>query len=187
MFLANEPKMKTCFTQKGQTVMPTLSRLPETLSLLAILPALILLSGCGTQPDGARDQTTPGSAAAGYVSLGDEAVREKDLWKAVDMYTRAISEGKKAPSEAAPALVDAFAARGTIYSQLGKYELAIPDFDKALEIDPARAYIFNNRGVAYKAQKKYAEALKDFTAAQNLGLRVNPKLLKETREAIGEK
>ena len=56
------------------------------------------------------------------------------------------------------------------YNILKKYDLAIDDFNKAIERNPNFALAYNNRGIAYKALGKDAEAEKDFAKARELGL-----------------
>ncbi len=58
-----------------------------------------------------------------------------------------------------------FNAQGIIYSQKGEYNLAIAEFNKALEIDPRSAETFNNRGIAFSQKGEYDLAVSDFIRA----------------------
>ncbi|MEA5536090.1 tetratricopeptide repeat protein [Crocosphaera sp. XPORK-15E] len=41
-----------------------------------------------------------------------------------------------------------------MYENQEKYELALSDYNKAIELDPKYAYAYNGRGNVYKKQKK---------------------------------
>lgn len=58
-----------------------------------------------------------------------------------------------------------FMNRGIIYSQKQVHELAIKDFNKALELNPDYAEAFYNRGLAYFHLKKYSESINDYSSA----------------------
>jgi tetratricopeptide (TPR) repeat protein len=60
--------------------------------------------------------------------------------------------------------------RGYAYYALGKYELAIKDYDEAIRLKPDYVEEYNNRGVAYAYLKKYNKAQEDFDNA----IRLNP-------------
>ena len=61
--------------------------------------------------------------------------------------------------------------KGIQYDDQGKYEMAINEYEKAIEIDPKYADSYNKRGLVYYNQKKYDQAIKDYTAA----IELNPK------------
>jgi tetratricopeptide (TPR) repeat protein len=58
--------------------------------------------------------------------------------------------------------VQAYLERGIVYSEQGKHELAIADFNQALKIDPDNVYAYGIRGASYAAQGKYELAIADF-------------------------
>lgn len=60
--------------------------------------------------------------------------------------------------------------RGYAYYRAGKYEEALRDFNKVLELDPNNAGSYHNRGVLHYHQGKYAEALTDLNRAIELKL-----------------
>ena len=43
-----------------------------------------------------------------------------------------------------------------------RYQEALRDFDKAIELKPDYTLAYNNRGVTYFKMKRYDEALRDF-------------------------
>jgi|SRR5271157_5624868 len=64
--------------------------------------------------------------------------------------------------------------RGIMYSEKGEYDLALAEFNKALEISPHSAETYNNRGIAYSRKRAYDHAIADFTKA----LELNPNSVK---------
>jgi tetratricopeptide (TPR) repeat protein len=57
---------------------------------------------------------------------------------------------------------------GYAWSLLGKFDLALASYNKALELDPGLAYIYNDRGVLYHDQGLYAEAIENYDKAIEL-------------------
>ena len=55
--------------------------------------------------------------------------------------------------------------RGLTYNTLKRYDEAIADYARAIELDPTDAKAFNNRGNAHKSLRRYDEALADFNQA----------------------
>ena len=62
--------------------------------------------------------------------------------------------------------------RGIDYIQQEKYDLALAEFTKAIELDPNYSDAYLNRGVLYYEQRKPDLALSDF----NQVLNINPRL-----------
>ena len=58
--------------------------------------------------------------------------------------------------------------RGLAYKNLGEYEKAIKDFDKAIELNPNYISAYNSRGVAYENLKDYNRAINDYNKAIEL-------------------
>ena len=56
----------------------------------------------------------------------------------------------------------AYNNRGAAYAVLGQYQLAIEDYDKAIQLDPEDAMAYYNRGVAYKELGRYHRAIEDY-------------------------
>ena len=71
-----------------------------------------------------------------------------------------------------------------VKSDLDKYEEAISDFTKAIELNQEYAYAYNNRGYAYYNLGKNEEAISDLTKAIELNpdfelAKKNLKILKD--------
>jgi len=58
-----------------------------------------------------------------------------------------------------------FYTRGYAYAELNKYEQAIEDFSKAIELNPALAKAYSNRGIAYSEIHRYEESARDLKKA----------------------
>jgi len=58
--------------------------------------------------------------------------------------------------------------RGVAYAKLNKYEQAIKDYDRAIELNPALAEVYNNRGITYAELNKYDQAIEDYDKAIEL-------------------
>ena len=64
--------------------------------------------------------------------------------------------------------------RGLEYKNLGKYQLAIDNFSRAIKINPDYLDAYNDRGIAYKNLGNYQLAIDDYTRA----IQINPDYVK---------
>ena len=55
--------------------------------------------------------------------------------------------------------------RGLTYLSKGDYDQAIPDFDKAIELEPMTVGPYNNRDRAYLGKGNHDQAIKDLNTA----------------------
>lgn len=80
-------------------------------------------------------------------------------------YALAITDCSKA-IKINPQYANAYNARGDAYYGQGKYELAIADYNKAIELkyDPL-SQVYNNRGITYYQQGNYQQAIADYNKA----------------------
>ena len=67
---------------------------------------------------------------------------------------------------------EAYYNRGLAYGKKGKYDQAISDFTRALELNPGNARAYDRRGFAYGKKGQYDQAISDFTKA----LEINPNI-----------
>ena len=58
--------------------------------------------------------------------------------------------------------------RGIGYSERGEHDLAIKDFDKAIELKPGYAFAYNNRGAVYRDKGEHDQAIEDCSKAIEL-------------------
>ncbi len=56
----------------------------------------------------------------------------------------------------------AYNNRGLVYESSGQYDLALSDYEKAIELGPAFVEAHNNRGLLYEAKGQYDLALADY-------------------------
>ncbi len=59
-------------------------------------------------------------------------------------------------------------ARGIVHGQADRYELALADFDRALELRPDYEDALGGRGVTFRLMERYEDALADFTRVIDL-------------------
>ena len=81
--------------------------------------------------------------------------------------------GDKEKIELDPDSAAAYINRGRSYYELGQYQRAIEDFDKAIELDPLdweenNALVYGSRGDAYSALGNITQAEADFAKACSL-------------------
>lgn len=69
-----------------------------------------------------------------------------------------------------PKEILAYINRGGAYAGQGNLQLAIRDYNKAVEINPNNAQVYYNRGIVYKIAGNYQEALND----QSRAIELNP-------------
>lgn len=103
-----------------------------------------------------------------YFSLlkGLQCHREGQTGGAVKHYSEAISLDFE--------LFDAYNNRGLAYNSLGKYKLAIEDYNIAERLHP-NAVLFHNRGCAYSALGEYEQAVQEFDKSLALGFGLKDK------------
>jgi len=68
-----------------------------------------------------------------------------------------------------PNFSEAYSGVGVVHGKLGNIDLAITDFDKAIELDSLNAKAFADRGYAYYLTNNYKKAEKDY----NMALKIN--------------
>ena len=97
----------------------------------------------------------------GYNNLGVAFFDEGKIEEAIDNYSRGI---RIMPHNLL------FDNRGAAYGKLGRYKLAIEDFNKAIGVDPGDPTAYFNRGTAYGKLGQHKLAIEDF----NTAIRLNP-------------
>jgi len=59
-------------------------------------------------------------------------------------------------------------SRGQTYRRMGRYEEALADYARALELEPDLVWVLGDRGETYRLMGRYEEALADLTKAVDL-------------------
>src|SRR5256714_12357831 len=67
-----------------------------------------------------------------------------------------------------PVAAAAHGNKGNELAQTAKYDEAIVEFAKAIELSPSDPRLYNDRGRVYRAMAKYPEAMADFDKAITL-------------------
>ena len=100
-----------------------------------------------------------------YEHKGQNCFGAGDYKGAIASYTKVIELDSKN--------VLAYVTRGASYANLGKFQEAFNDSDRAIKLDPDTEYAtaFITRGAACNNLGKYKQAIKDF----NMVLKMNPK------------
>ena len=80
---------------------------------------------------------------------------------------------------------NAYCNRGLVYGKTGRYDQAINDLEKAIEINPQSAEAHYNRAVAYCGMKEYDKSWQDVHKAESLGFQVPAGFLQILREDSG--
>ena len=90
-----------------------------------------------------------------------EGIRDTDL---TQYFTHLINDGRLDESALAVALEE----RGECHRLAGRYEEALADLSRAIQLDSSRARLSLGRGQIYREMKRYTEALADFSNAIGL-------------------
>jgi tetratricopeptide (TPR) repeat protein len=85
----------------------------------------------------------------------------------IEACTRVIAAGSKS----AASLAVSYSNRGGAYLENREPDLAIPDLNEAIRLDPKNFHAFSNRGWAHNEKKNFDAALDDLNEA----IRLNPK------------
>ena len=87
-----------------------------------------------------------------------------DVYMARKMFREAIDTYREGPKDAAVT----WNKVGIAYHQLGNYDLARKNYEKAVKLNPKYADAINNVGTVYYAQKKYRTAIGRYKKALDL-------------------
>ncbi|KAJ3170357.1 hypothetical protein HDU88_008985 [Geranomyces variabilis] len=124
------------------------------------------LAAAGGHGDGAKDTLLESFATLRKRQEAEFAIRE--VKQGIVAFqegnnTRALAKYKAALNHD-PECTEAFVARGALYAKAEKYESAIADFDRALELDPT-----HNNAASYRRMtcKKLAEVEREKESARN--------------------
>jgi tetratricopeptide (TPR) repeat protein/tRNA A-37 threonylcarbamoyl transferase component Bud32 len=90
--------------------------------------------------------------------------RQGDFDQALAFAEKAVQDYRHLPQA-----VNAYKTRGQVYAKLGRYQEALADFNKGMELKPGIAYMHMGRGHVHAEFGRYQEALADYTKAVELG------------------
>lgn len=95
----------------------------------------------------------------GLYSVFCQGALTEDLTEKANLFTSFIQQNPKY------GLAKAHMNRGICHSLSEKYDLAIADFDKSIELDAKEPYAYYFRGESYASLNKYDKAIEDYTTA----------------------
>lgn len=110
-----------------------------------------------------------------YCNRGVIYHKKKQYDKAIADYTKAIALN--------PRFGAAYGNRADTYLNLDKNTDALNDINQALSLDPKVEQFYATRFQVLVKLKRYKQALRDMEMMQKLGTEVDPKALKEIKEA----
>ncbi|ACL05116.1 Tetratricopeptide TPR_2 repeat protein [Desulfatibacillum aliphaticivorans] len=147
--------------QEALLVMPDILVTLKKTAARCLLAAVICVwtASCASGP--AKDGPIPGA------SYFDRAIFSESKGRhlaAIEQYTRYLEMNQNSPEYAAPALNN----RGTLYWVLGRYDEALQDFDKAVDMQPDSALNYINRGNVYADMGDVERAIEDYNQAITL-------------------
>jgi len=99
-----------------------------------------------------------------HTNLGNIYLKQGDLEKAIEEYTKAIESVPEGDPRAAPA----FSNRAYAYALLGRFDEAIRDATRAIALDPKLAEAYHTRAKAYEGKENWQKALDDHIQATTL-------------------
>ncbi|MCX5712729.1 MAG: tetratricopeptide repeat protein, partial [Candidatus Omnitrophica bacterium] len=114
-----------------------------------------------------------------YVNKGMRHLDNREFKQAVIEYTEAIKLDKSDPK--------VYYYRGLANMMQNESDNALTDFSKAIQMNPNLAEAYNNRAVIYLSKKGYKKCEEDINKAEELGYKINPKLIEELNKARAQK
>jgi tetratricopeptide (TPR) repeat protein len=122
------------------------------LVLIGIIGVTMIVSSCNMM------------SAVNYVKKGEEYLRTRDYDRAIEYFTKAINKGGLSTKDSA--ITHKY--RAFAYNAKGKYDAAIEDLNKAIELDPKYYAAYSDRGVVFAEKNQDDLALADFNKAIDL-------------------
>ena len=98
----------------------------------------------------------------------DSLSAEKQWEKCIPVCTEFLTLAAPIPDAFGPTKANVHMTRGEAHREMGSHDLALADFDAALEFNPDDAAIYNGRGRAYAENGDFDRAITDFKKALNL-------------------
>ena len=134
-------------------------------------PFLVVGLGAALLWEKARSQKKPGSLAKPFICaaaacavffLSFATIKQTGVWKdSLSLWTNVI--------EREPGVSLAYNNRGLTYDDMGRFDLAIMDFDRAIALAPSDYKAYSNRGKSYVKLGMLGKGIRDFEQAIALG------------------
>ncbi|HSG88491.1 MAG TPA: tetratricopeptide repeat protein [Pseudomonadales bacterium] len=136
------------------TIASTISRAQRA------LPSVVFLLAAGLAADGLASSTTV-IGASNAQRCYEYATANTLSYAGLDACDSALTEEPLSDGDLAATLVN----RGMLRARRGRFEAAVRDYDRAIEIDPALVHALINRGNALTHLKRFDDALADYEQA----------------------
>lgn len=98
----------------------------------------------------------------GTYSLYCQAALSEDLNERMNLFTKFIQLNPKL------GMAKAYLNRGVIYTMTEKYDSALSDYNKSIELDPKEPYAYYFRGQAYASLEQHDKAITEYGQAIKL-------------------
>ena len=102
-----------------------------------------------------------------FVELGKVFKECEAYLIAIDHFNKAIGLSSFLPINK-ERLIEAYALRANAKMFMSKYQEAIIDYSKAIELEPRDVYLYFFKGLSYEALGLYEDALRDFQMSLKL-------------------
>lgn len=106
-----------------------------------------------------------GMSVVGYAKKGEECLNKKQYSEAIRNLSEAIKKGGLSAED----MAIIYTNRGIAYSAKKKYDSAVKDYNKAIELSPGYAKAYYNKACLYSLKNDAAEACKWLSAAIEKG------------------
>jgi len=124
---------------------------------LALATALSVVLSCAVSAQDSQSGKSNGARKSSMEAAATPSVDVAAIQKKIDAYTEAIKNDPKNDKY--------YAARGQNYRHLLKWDLAIADMSRAIELKPSEADYLEERGCYYAQTDRDRDAAKDFGTA----------------------
>ena len=110
----------------------------------------------------------PATPAAAWTQRDTEACVNRGNTFSLDQQISGCTESIRSGRWSGKNLAWAYANRCIGYKDKEQYERAMPDCNRAIELDPRDDHAFNTRGAIYHLTKKYDQAIEQYSIAIRL-------------------
>ena len=131
------------------------NRVCKSILVLGLLG--LVMSGCVSQQQQARDAENQKARARAHTDLGAVYYQQRNYEIALEEFTEAIQ------IDSSFAL--AYNGLGLVHSALGQFDQADTNFRKAIQLEPNNSESHNNYGSFLCSKGRYDESIKEFLAA----------------------
>ena len=100
-------------------------------------------------------------------------------------YTKMLADIREALAELKTDFPGTYRTRGAAYGYKGEYDLALADYNKAIEMSPDDALAYKGRAKIYFDKGEYEKAWLDVEKAEAFGTKAEPEFIEKLKKASG--